>query len=86
DLASGKEVRKFEGHQGGVLRVELTSDGRWAVSGGPDKIMRLWDVATGKEVRKFEGHTDACGGLFTPDGKRLLSYSNDRTMRLWDVE
>ncbi|HMF16372.1 MAG TPA: WD40 repeat domain-containing protein, partial [Gemmataceae bacterium] len=73
------------GHKGGVHGVALTRDGKWAVSGGDDKTLRLWEVATGKEVRKFEGHNNTCWGLFTPDGKQILSHSFDNTLRLWDV-
>jgi WD40 repeat protein len=63
DTATGKEIRRFEGHTGGVWAVAFSSDGRRAVSGGgahaedgtwiwdADSSVRLWDVATGKELR-----------------------------------
>jgi WD40 repeat protein len=69
-----------------VLGVDVSRDGKWAVSGGADATLRLWDVAVGKEVRKLEGHADWCRGLFSPDGKQILSFGGDKTLRLWDAE
>jgi WD40 repeat protein len=42
DLATGKVVGKFEGHAGWVKRVAVSADGRYALSGGDDRLVRLW--------------------------------------------
>ncbi len=81
------EVRRFEGHGGQVFGVAVSPDGKLALSGCADSVVRLWEVATGKELRRFEGHKGwAVGGAFLPDGKHALSCGNDKTVRLWDVE
>jgi WD40 repeat protein len=86
EVATGKEVRRFRGHDGPVFGVAFSPDGAQALSAGVDGVMRLWDVATGKLVRRFEGHA---GGVkceaFSPDGRRALSTGLDRTVRVWDV-
>jgi hypothetical protein len=56
DLVTGKEVRRFTGHEGSVNSVAVTPDGKYVVSGSTDETVRVWDLATGKEVRRFTGH------------------------------
>jgi len=85
--ATKDELSPFTGHDGAVVCVAFTPDGKRAVSGGDDRTLRLWDVATGKELRRFEGHRDAVTAVsFSTDGHFIASGSRDRTVRLWDVE
>ncbi len=44
DLATGKEVRKFVGHEKSVTCVAFAPDGRSLVSGSADKTLRIWPV------------------------------------------
>jgi len=48
DLASGKEVCTFSGHQGSVLSVAVSADGRYVLSGGADSTVRLWELPRGE--------------------------------------
>ncbi len=79
-------LRLLAGHAGPVTCVACSPDGRFAVSGGSDRTVRLWDLEKGTEVRRFEGHAQAvCCVAFSPDGGKILSGGEDRTVRLWDV-
>ena len=49
DVASGAELRRFEGHEGGVTC--LAKVGANILSAAEDKTLRLWDTATGTLVR-----------------------------------
>jgi len=65
------------GHMGFIRDVVFTQDGRFLVSGGDDKVIRIWDRETGKTVRMIRGQIGAgdegkinCLAL-SPDNKYL---------------
>jgi WD40 repeat protein len=69
-----------------VRSVCLSTDGRYALSGGFDKTLKLWEVATGRCLRTFEGHTLYVSSVsLSADGRFALSGSGDNTLKLWEV-
>ena len=54
ELATGKQVRVFKGHNGAFRSVALSHDGKYLASGSNDKTARLWNVADGKKIRVFK--------------------------------
>jgi len=81
------EVWRYRGHSALVSSVAFAPNGRFVLSGGYDKTVRLWSVGTGLEVRWFLEHTSAVTGVaFAPDGRAALSGSMDRTLHLRDAE
>jgi len=79
--------RELAGHEGQVLSVAFSPDGKRSLSGGLDGTLRLWDLATGTERRKLTGHGSTVRSVaFSPDGQRVLSGGADGTLRLWELE
>lgn len=75
------------------LVAAFSPDGKYVLSGGPDAIVRLWNLETGKEIKQFHGHEAGSmyGGIssveFSPDGKyAMTSAYQDGNVILWDIE
>ena len=53
DLETGKQLRRFVGHEDSVSAVQFSKDGKYVLTASHDKTARLWETATGKQVRVF---------------------------------
>ncbi|KAJ1985582.1 hypothetical protein H4R33_003919 [Dimargaris cristalligena] len=74
------------GHKGAVNVARFNSDGKYCLTGGQDRQIRLWKVDTGEKVVEFEGHArDVLDLQVSPDNSRFASVGNDRAVFLWDV-
>ncbi|HEY7315458.1 MAG TPA: sigma-70 family RNA polymerase sigma factor [Gemmataceae bacterium] len=96
DLASGKEARRFVGHQpaetpfrfsSAVWGVVFIGDGQKLITWGTDKTVRLWETATGKELRQWKGEDWEVRGT-SPDGKLLAvtKKGSETLLHLLDAE
>jgi WD40 repeat protein len=87
DIATGAEVRSFEGHESVVTCFALSPDGRLLASAEKDDhVIRLWEVRTGQEIRRFRDFNQTLLSLaFSPDGKRLASGCETGTAMIWQV-
>lgn len=80
------EFKRCEGHAGPVYAAAFSPDGKKAVSGGADGVLRVFDTRTGKEMRRLDGHTGRIWTVaFAPDGRRVASGGFDGSVRVWDL-
>jgi WD40 repeat protein len=86
DLATGAELWRAKTRTSGTEAVALSDDGRFGLSGGGDKKVRLWDLTAGRLVAEWAGHTGRVGCLrFGPGGTTAVSSGSDKTVRVWDL-
>ncbi|KAK4118701.1 WD40 repeat-like protein [Parathielavia appendiculata] len=76
----GEEVSQ----KGSVYALGATHD--ILANGGPESIVRLWDLKSGQRITKFVGHTDMIRAvLISESGDMVLSASADQTVKVWSV-
>ncbi|KAA6230458.1 WD40 repeat domain-containing protein (plasmid) [Chlorobium phaeovibrioides] len=102
EVATGQSIRSFNGlggvpdiSYGGdemaspiiqVHSVCLSADSIYALSGGSDHMLKLWEMSTGQCLRTFEGHSNHVWSVnLSADGKYALSGSGDKTLKLWEM-
>jgi len=87
EVETGKQIQLIKQPEGEeVWCVAFSPDGKYALTGDINGLIRLWDVETGNELREYVGHAGLIESItFSHDGKYILSTSDDSTARLWDV-
>jgi WD40 repeat protein len=86
ETSSGREIRRFDGHESEIRSITFSPDGRFALSGSDDKTLRLWEVASGRELHSFLGHAEGVSSVaISSDSRFALSGSDDKTLKLWDI-
>jgi len=88
DFASGRVVRKFDGHNSGIRSAALSPDGKYAVSGSHDGTIKIWDIQSGHELRTMTGHAGSIVSVgFSSDGKWIVSAGwDDAAIRIWNIQ
>jgi len=81
-----RETKVLKGHTGSVPVIRFSKDGNYALSGGNDRFIKLWNPTKGLCVKTYSGHgqevLDLC---VSNDNSRIASCGGDRMVFLWDV-
>ncbi|MBF0518657.1 MAG: protein kinase [Nitrospirae bacterium] len=67
--------------------VSLSPDNHFALIGGWDYSLTIWNIASSECFRSFKGHKDRITSvLFSYDGCFAVSASEDITIKIWEVD
>ncbi|MCB9760775.1 MAG: protein kinase [Alphaproteobacteria bacterium] len=84
DLRSGAVLQEVDEHDGDVMHVLYSPDGRLLATAGTDGRVILWDAHTWRHVATLRSQVGAVVGLtFSPDGRRLLAVDEQGQASVW---
>ena len=96
DINQGIEVGHLEETERGALALAITPDGKKAVSGDMDGVLRIWDLEQLHLLHTIQAHLNPMlmpGGnplygmalAITLDGKRVITASVDQNLKIWEL-
>ncbi|MEM4407522.1 MAG: protein kinase [Candidatus Caldarchaeum sp.] len=85
-LTPVKSIRGSRWGAGDFTALALTSDGRYAITGSSDGVVRMWDVSLGEMLREMGGHTGCVLTVdISPDGSFAASGGEDGITLVWEM-
>uniref|UniRef100_A0A1I7ZJD4 WD repeat domain-containing protein 83 n=1 Tax=Steinernema glaseri TaxID=37863 RepID=A0A1I7ZJD4_9BILA len=80
-------VSSFECQQGAVRAVRFNVDGKYCLSCGSDKSVKLWNPYKGTLLKSYTGSgSDVLDACSSPDNSIIASGGYDRVLTLHEVE
>jgi WD40 repeat protein len=87
DKAGMRDGEEFQGHEGAVYALATSPDGKYLLTGGRDRTVRLWDFPSRQQLRLWQGHSQAVTAVaISPDSRWVASGSEDGVIRLWPLQ
>ncbi|GAB4505362.1 MAG: hypothetical protein Fur0043_23570 [Anaerolineales bacterium] len=82
-----REECSLKGHAGAIYAVATLPGGHYILSGGTDKIVRLWDIEAKGAPVLLEGNVTSVHSIaFSPNGRYAASGSQDGTICIWEFD
>jgi len=89
DTAARESVAHLK-HEGAVVGMSYSPDGKLILTGGHSGAITLWDISTRPQpakTREVSGSTKKVMAVaFSPDGQSVAACFEDGTVKMWDKE
>ena len=87
EAASGRFIRRLEGHTRWICKVDFSRDGAELISAATDQTIRFWSTESWTETKLIRGHRDEVHGVaVSATGRLLASTSKDGELKIWPLE
>lgn len=74
DLETGRKTVDFPAHNGDVVSISVSPDGKTYVTGSVDKTCRLWDIREQSPKQTFFGHESDVNSVCVSTYYKVQSY------------
>lgn len=86
DLATGREIQRFENSTSGSFAARFMPDGKRVISGADDGFLRMWDISTGAELMSLATPARGAAIALSNDGRHAAVAARDRNCYLFDLD
>jgi WD40 repeat protein len=66
--------------------LAISADGKTALSGGADRVLRVWHVPTGKVLHTFDNFKDTVAGVAFLPGGNVVGCSGAGEIKVWELK
>jgi ribosomal RNA-processing protein 9 len=78
--------RQLSGHFDEPLCMAISPTGKYMITGGKDRIVRVWDIHNQTQIQTFMGHRDMITGIkFDRENDQFYTVSADRALKVWNI-
>ena len=85
DVATGREIARFEGHECCVTSVAYSPDGSLLATSSKDATAKVWAARGNVQAQADAGRGAVTGLAFTPDGRSVVAATRRGPATVWDV-
>lgn len=86
-LTNLEPIYTLEAHQGPVLDVAFSPDGRWLISSGADGMLRVWELSSATLSSEIEVSSNGWLQAITvsPNRELIATGGNDALVNIWTL-
>ncbi|KAA0187408.1 WD repeat-containing protein 16 [Fasciolopsis buskii] len=87
EVYDGSLIRQLDGSRSGSINgMDITQDGNTFVTGGDDKLVKIWKYNEGEVTHVGLGHTSSITRLrIAPDQRHVITVSEDGAIYIWNM-
>jgi WD40 repeat protein len=85
DAETGQELDLLAGHTNIIYDLDLSADGRRAISAGEDGVIRVWNLNLGPRIGSLVSPEYQLGLAISPDGQHALTGAGGDLLE-WDLK
>ena len=85
DIATGREIARFEGHDCCVAGVAFSPDGSAVATSSKDGTAKVWAAGGNVQALAHAGRGAVTGLAFGPDGRWVMAATRRGPATVWDI-